>query len=371
MTGQVTTHLAPPAPNVLTRSVGLVSPRLDGWLVGGVGIVAWVILTAPSWGIGSIGAATPGLLYWCCIAISGTHFGASYHLAYGQGRNVVSRSWWPLIAVPATLAGAALSVAFLATVGAEAAAESMVRALLAAVYALTGWHYVKQVYGVGRIGAAMRGLPIGSTATKVLRYGIYPIWAFDAVDLWIPGRAPVFDGLRVGYGFLPASILPLMTVLGVTSVVLVGVTLLSLSRRWGQLPPFVMWSPYAVTFLWFLMPPSHGSVVLVFGALHALQYLTCAHRAEMTWGVERGVTNRVTWWSAVFGGAFATGIMLVYWLPRALTDAAGATALGGLVAAIIFACFNLHHYAVDASIWRSKDQHVRRIVHGPARAESA
>jgi len=62
------------------------------------------------------------------------------------------------------------------------------------------------------------------------------------------------------------------------------------------------------------------------------------------------------WW------ALATGLLLVYWLPRLLTDATQTTSLGAIPAALLFIFFNLHHYAVDASIWRFGGQHIGRIT---------
>ena len=62
------------------------------------------------------------------------------------------------------------------------------------------------------------------------------------------------------------------------------------------------------------------------------------------------------WWGASDRPAF------VYWLPRLLTDATQTTSLGAIPAALLFIFFNLHHYAVDASIWRFGGQHIGRIT---------
>jgi hypothetical protein len=122
-----------------------------------------------------------------------------------------------------------------------------------------------------------------------------------------------------------------------------------------------MWTPIVAGLLWLTWTPDHVSGILVLGALHAIQYLVCAHRAELAWAVERG-EPRVNWWASVFGAGLATGMLLSYWLPMWLGSATGATSLGLFPAALLFVFFNLHHYAVDAAIWRSGGDHIRRIV---------
>jgi len=340
-----------------------VSPRLDGWLVGGLGIVAWVVLVRPLGIGGSVAVpAIDGGLMWVLLAITGTHFGISYHLAYGQGRSEVQRHWLALVAVPAVLFVACTAVVAAALVGASAAAELGVRLLLVAVFSLTGWHYVKQVYGVARLTGAVHGLGIDTTAAKVLRYGLYPLWFLNASIVWTQGYRPASYGFAGGFEVLPPVTEGLLAVAAVTSGVVVVGCFVRLALQWRRPPPAAMWTPYAVGFLWFVWTPGHVSTFLVLGALHGAQYLVCAHRAEVAWGEARAEPSPLVWWASVFGGALAAGMLLSYWMPMWLGDATAATSAGSVVAVLLFAWFNLHHYAVDAAIWRSRDGHVQRIV---------
>jgi hypothetical protein len=129
-----------------------------------------------------------------------------------------------------------------------------------------------------------------------------------------------------------------------------------------------MWTPYLAGFLWFIWTPGHISTFLVLGALHGAQYLVCAHRAEVAWSATRSADRPAIWWASVFGGALAGGMLLSYWLPMWLGDAAAGTGLGPIIAVLLFAWFNLHHYAVDSAIWRSGGGHVRRIVAAAGRS---
>jgi len=344
----------------------LVSRWADPWLVGGIGIVAWFLFSLPEWGVlPRFGAIVSGPIYWVLLAITGAHFGVSYHLGYGQGRATVMKRWKLLVAAPTGVFLVAIALSFAAVTGATELANQGVRFLLATVFTLTSWHYIKQVYGVARLGGSMHGLSFSSIEVHVLRYGLYPLWFWQASRVWAGSRGRSFNGLEAGYDVMPVWVVDALKIVTLISVGLLALTFVRCAQRWSKIPPAMIWSPYAVGFLWFLFPPNIASSVLVFGALHGLQYLACAHRAEMAWGFERGVDNTIWWWSSVFGGALATGILLVYWLPRLLSDATEATALGTIPATLLFVFFNLHHYAVDASIWRFDGGHIRRVTKGP------
>lgn len=349
----------------------LVSRWADPWLVGGLGIVAWVLFSLPQWGVlPQFSAIVSGPLYWLLLATTGAHFGVSYHLGYGQGREIVLQRWPLLVAAPIALFVISLAFATAALSGATEVANQGVRFLLTAVFSLTSWHYIKQVYGIARLGGSLHSLSFDSIEVRILRYGLYPLWFWQASRIWAGTRGRSFNGLEAGYNLLPSAVVDGLQLVTYLSVGLLMVAFVKCALRWSQIPPAMIWTPYAVGFLWFLFPPNFASTVLVFGALHGLQYLACAHRAEMAWGFERGVDNTVWWWSSVFGGALATGMLLVYWLPQLLTDATAATTLGAIPATLLFVFFNLHHYAVDASIWRFDGGHIRRVTKGP-RARSS
>lgn len=345
----------------------LVGPRLDGWLVGGFGLVAWLVFTVAARTGGELGAIASGPVYWLLLAISGTHFGISYHLAYGEGRVAVRRRWPWLIAAPAVLAVVCAATLVAALIGGGRFTDETVRLLLVTVYTMTTWHYVKQVFGVAVLGGSLARLRVPAADRAVLRYGLYPLWFLDALEVWT-GRPARFGNFDAGYDLLPAEAL---SVAGVAAAFGAGAIAVSLTRIavFNRALPATVWTPYALAFLWLLFPPSAAGLVLFLGALHALQYLACAHRAEVAWGRERAPETPRIWWASVFGAAMATGMLLVYWLPRMLTDAAGAAGAsyaGGAAAAVLFVYFNLHHYLVDASIWRSGGTHVERIVAGPS-----
>jgi hypothetical protein len=366
MTG--TTPAAPaPAPSRPARapSRSLVGPRVDAWLLGGLGVLAWVFLSAPGPVPEGLVPVMSGVVFWILLALVGTHFGVSYHLAYGQGREAVLRRPFALVVVPVGLVLATLVLCMAALMGADELARGGVQVGIMAVFTLTGWHYIKQVYGVSRVGASLQGLGIPPLIGKILRYGLYPVWFVDALATWVPGFLDEYYGFGAGVTWVPRWVLDGMGLVATGGAVVVVGCWVVLSAQWGRLVPATMWAPYVAGFLWLTRPPDHFSAAVVLGALHAVQYLACAHRAEVAWAVERGESRVVMWWTSVFGGALATGMLLSYWAPMWLGWVTDGTSVGLIPAAMLFVTFNLHHYAVDAVIWRSRDGHLRRIVKGP------
>ena len=344
----------------------MVAPALDGWLVGGFAIVAWLAFTGvPGLPIPEV-PALQGAVLWGLLAIIATHFGVSYHLAYGQGRAGLARHRGALLIAPIVLVVFAAGVVAATALELTGPARSGARIGLVAVYSLTTWHYVKQSYGVVRIGAALNDIGIGAGEARLLRYGLYPLWLFEAATVWSHGYVANDYGFDASFTLLPESTVATMRFGSVASLALIAATLLAVSTRQRRRLPATMWAPYAVAALWIVWQPSHISAVLILGAAHALQYLACAHRVEVVWGAERG-EPRTIWWCSIFGGAMATGMLLTYWLPMWL-GYAGGTQLGVTMAAMLFVVLNLHHYALDAVMWRSRDGHVRRLTHGRSTA---
>lgn len=342
----------------------LVARGVDGWLVGGLAIVAWLVFVGLP-GLPQLEVpAFQGAALWVLLAIIATNFGVSYHLAYGQGRSEVLRHRGALVVVPLVLVAFGVAVVIATALDLTDSARSGARIGLVAVYSLTTWHYVKQTYGVVRIGAAINHVHLGRRTAQILRYGLYPLWLFEASTVWSRGYVANDYGFDASFTLLPGSTVSLMRTGSVVSLTAIVAALMVVAVQARRVPPATMWTPYAVAALWIVWQPDHVSAVLVLGAAHALQYLACAHRVEVVWGVERH-EPRTIWWCSVFGGALATGMLLTYWLPMWF-GYAGGSRLGVTMAAMLFVVFNLHHYAIDAVLWRSRDGHVRRITRGPS-----
>jgi len=349
----------------------LVHRSLDGWLLGGFGIVAWLAVTDLPGPGGPLLGPLNSTTVWILLAFASAHFGASYHLAYGDGKASLRRHPLALVWVPLGLFGALAAVVVLMESNSVDTADWLLRALLILVFSATGWHYIKQAYGVAMLSMRLRGIRPRPNEIRALRYGFYPIWIVDLMDIWAQGNRATYRRYDVGVALFPRWVEQAARLLAGGCVVAVIGVMFVLSARGRRLPPMGAWAPYVAGGLWFVLPPSYLSAAAVIGATHSVQYLTCVHRAEVNWGRERGERNMLHWWLCVFGGATAGGLLVATWLPDMIDRAAPELPLPGVVGASFFVLLNLHHYAIDASMWRSSGQHVRRIVAGPAPNESA
>ncbi len=351
---------------VATRARALVHHRIDGWLLGGLGVIAWLAVVSP-WS-SSTPAPVSGVVSGAFLTVAAMHFGASYHLAYGDGISSLRRHPVALVAVPAALLGAAAVVVGSVALGQPALSRDVIRALLIGVFTLTGWHYVKQAYGIAMLSARSAGLRPTRREALLLRYCLYPVWLYDVLEIYGRGRVASFRAYDVAVPFVPQVLTRWFEAVAIGSLALGLAVMVRISRGARTVPPLGLWGTYLAGGLWFIWPPSYVSATVVLAGLHAVQYLVCAHRAEVDLAVERREQHLLHRWMCVFGGAAAGGLLLTTWLPR-LGDAAVASAtVPGMVGALVFAFFNLHHYAVDASIWRSGGDHVVRMSRGPSPA---
>ncbi len=184
------------------------------------------------------------------------------------------------------------------------------------------------------------------------------------MDVWASGNRAFYRRYDVGVGLLPQWVEQAARLVAVGFVAAVLLALVRVSRWSGRLPPMGAWAPYVSGALWFVLPPTFGGAAAMIGLTHALQYLACVHPAEMGLARSRGERRLLHWWLSVFGGAIAGGVLVGRYLPVVLNRSTSSLALADVAATMLFVGLNLHHYAIDASMWRSGGQHVRRITAG-------
>jgi hypothetical protein len=294
---------------------------------------------------------TGTLLGWVLLAAVAAHFGVSYHLAYADRAAGPARHPWALVIVPAA-ATAAVVVAWSWHVS--------FRALVTLVFVLTIWHYVKQAYGVARLGAALDGVRIGAGTNMVLRYSLYPLWLLSLVRLTTSGHNGYMFGYRVGADILPGWTLRLAELLCAAGLVTLAVAVGSLCRQSGRVVSGTVWAPHLAGFAWIAFAPSYQSAAAVLAATHGVQYLACAHRAERTWASERAQEQPALWMVSILAASAVGGLFATSWLAPLVAHFSGTTT--SAVAVGLFVVLNLHHYAIDAVMWRSAGTHVRRMV---------
>lgn len=356
----------------MTRSKAVVKPNarvlvargVDGLLVGWLAVIVWVAVYtvhrfAPSFSL-------PGLtlVYWTGAVLTAAHFGLSYHLAYRGGMPAVRTRPLALGIAPALLFAALTAFTLISLASGTGLTQRSISFLITSVYLLTTWHYIKQAYGVARVGAAYAGIKLTKTEADVLRYGLYPLWFLGAAQVLVANASYHLAGFRVGFALLPAGSLHVLRVLALIAAIPIAVVMVSVARRQHRLPPSGLLAPYAAAFLWLGLPTNAVLTLLLLAPFHALQYLAVGHRAELAIA-EDEVEKDMRWWLNIFVGAACGGLLLSRWVPN-LLDAHAHRAGGPLLfAAAFFVFLNLHHYLIDASIWRSSGELLKAMSRSP------
>lgn len=345
----------------LDRPRTLVSGRVDGWLVGWFAVAVWVVLrVAEQRNIAVRGLSGP--FYWFALTASAMHFGISYHLAYADARNTVRSRPLALLIAPAFLIVILATTTAVALASGSDSRNGLTSALITSVYLLTMWHYIKQAYGIARLGATYAKISLAVNEVRVLRYGVYPLWLMSVARILTRGHSFSFARYRVGAEIFAPWVFDVTRVVALASALPLAVVFIQVARRNGGRPPSVMLAPYVAAFLWLGIPVGYASFGILIGVFHAMQYLTCAHRAEIAVARAQHSEVNLTRWLEVFAGAACGGLLLTTWGPQAL-NRAFASGGGPLVfSATLFVFLNLHHYMVDAVIWRSKGDLVRAMV---------
>jgi len=270
--------------------------------------------------------------------------------------------WWFPVTLAVGLLAFALAVRFTTS---EAVEARVAGALISSVFLLTGWHYVKQTYGIGRVSLALADVSITRREANTLRYGLYPLWIFNAAQLLTATR--FFDGYEIGFRLLPPASLELLRIAAVGAAIPIVVVFAQLASR--RRVPGVLLASYVASVLWFAFPVNAFATTIALPALHALQYLAIGHRAEIGLAQTKGQRITTHWWLNIFVGVTAGALLASRWLPGLIDRQLDPTA-PLLAAACFFVFLNLHHYLLDATIWKSGGSLVRAVVARPGMTEA-
>jgi hypothetical protein len=348
----------------------LVARGVDGLLVGWLAVAVWLAV----WLGSKAGIGTGGLdmstVYWAGAVFTAAHFGLSYHLAYRGGAAAIRERPGALGYGPLALIAVLAGTVGVSLAAGPDAARLATRTLITSVYVMTTWHYVKQVYGVGRVGAAFAGVSLDGWHVRILRYGLYPMWLLGAAQVLLRDNAYYLAGYRVGFGVIPVSAYDVLRVLVMLSAIPLLVCFASIALRRHAAVPSLMLAPYVAAFLWLALPTNPILTLLLLAPFHALQYLAIGHRAELAIADDEAQVG-LMWWLNIFAGAACGGLLLSRWAPALLDAQFTAPSGPRLFAAAFFVFLNMHHYLIDATIWRSKGHLVKAVVRGRAAAPVA
>lgn len=340
--------------------------------------LAWISKRA--FGFGPAELAVGFLCFHAAHVVNDPHFSVTYLLFY---RDVKERAfgaaWGAGQRVRYLVAGflVPLVLAVWAIAALQARSAPALGALIQLMFALVGWHYAKQGFGVLAVLSARRGVQFSPLERRAFLAHALAAWAYA----W---ASPADSGTEVEergvvYTTLPHGVLleRATFVVFAATAVLVLVALLRRVRERSRLPPWAALLGYfSALWAWTVYSRVEPLVVYMIPALHSLQYLYVvwlskrdeAGAAERRPFEARSAAARL----ALFGlSAVALAWLLFHGVPETL-DAAlfvprgRRVSLGDLGAspcvAAVFVSVNIHHYFMDAVIWRRENPAMRALT---------
>ncbi len=312
--------------------------------------------------------------FYAAHVINDPHFAVTYLLFYRDVRERLSSTRFSRAQrLRYAVAGFAAPVALLVWAMAALATQSArsLGLMTQLMFLLVGWHYVKQGFGVVTVLSARRGVSYDLRERRALLAHAFAGWAYAWASPFDPGRTVEEKGIVYTTLVQPIWLEPATRVLFLASVVPLAILLLRKWRREGALPLAPLLGFLASVWLWTAYSGINPLFIYLIPALHSLQYLYVvwlmkknqarAYEGPPSFG--RPVAVVLGGWAV---SAILLGALLFHLLPSALdgalvdTRAARLSDLGATpYFAALFTFVNLHHYFMDAVLWRRDNPETR------------
>ncbi len=320
-----------------------------------------------------VGAAT----FYAAHLINDPHFAVTYLLFYKDAR---SRAWGDAFSpgqraryLTAGVFAPILLVAWLIAALVQRS-PTLLGALIELMFLLVGWHYAKQGFGVLTVLAARRGVRFSAAERRALLAHCYAGWAYSWATPFDPGREVEQKGVVYTTVAHPTWLAPLtLTALLCTIPPLLWL----LARKWRREGLRPLLGPLAAflfsLWIWVIYSSIDPLVRYVIPALHCVQYL---YFVWLTKGNEALERERPPFFEPSVGArvgmlalnAVALGFVLFHALPSLLdhslvTRDVVRSGLGPTpYFSGLYAFVNIHHYLMDAVLWR-RDNPLTRYLY--------
>lgn len=341
--------------------------RLVEWiLVGGITPLLFVLswIARKTFGLDASEYAIGFLTFYGAYVINDPHFTVTYLLFYRAHVFRTQRTRFVIagVVVPIVLATWAI-------VSIRSGSAQMLGWMVQLMYLLVGWHYVKQGFGVLAVLSARRGVKLPSRLRTAALVHCFSGWAFAWANPSVP--AGEYEEKGVIYSALAhPRWLELATgaFLAITTIALVAIAIIERQRTKHvvdllAIMLFTIWS-------WTIFSSFDPLVRYAIPALHSLQYFyfvwlvnrnrARAHEGPPNFGRPVAVVLGILALSAV-----GLGWLLFHGVPTFLDETRIHTDSDlGMTPwlAAFFVFLNVHHYFMDAVVWRRENPETRWLV---------
>lgn len=338
----------------------ILSRRIDPLMGGGISLLIALFVISFGWitqsGVSQFLLAIE-LYLFTDLFINGPHFMASYRLLYSRTGNLRKH---PIV----TLAFPAISALFLIYIIYSSYQQSFydplgimgVLTLIAPI--VLAWHYTGQSWGTTACFAHLEGFRISPIQRRLVRGGflalfLYHIaWAYDSTG-FIQQTLSEQDAGK----YLMQSVMSLCRLLVAIGFVAGLYGFWTMSQQSNRQIPIRIWLPWAATFSWYAMVDINPASFFLLQIFHALQYLMFPIRVEIN---DYTPQNKRKYHLLIYYVCLvAVGYLAFEWasfpaVPKQLIPAGAATMM----------IINLHHYFIDAVIWKIREPEVRNSLFG-------
>jgi len=350
-------------------------------VVGGATLVLLPLLWVLRAGVGLDRAdlAAGFLTFYGAFVINDPHFAVTYLLFYKDARRRAlshelrlayrARYWMAGLVVPFGLA------AWAAVALASRSAQTL-GWMIQLMFLLVGWHYVKQGFGVLMVLSARRQARWSLSERRIILAHCFAAWAYAWANPAVP--AGEFEEKGVVYRALahPRWLELIALALLAVSTVALFWALASKVRRDRQPLPLAPLAAFLVSvWSWTIYSSADPLLRYFIPALHSIQYL---YFVRLSKGNEAKAAEGPPFFgrpASVRLGALALSALGLGWLlfhgvpsildpllvprgHRGPLDALGATP----VFATFFVVVSIHHYFMDAVIWRRDHPGARYLI---------
>jgi hypothetical protein len=315
--------------------------------------------------------------FHAALVINDPHFAVTYLLFYRDARSRAlgtafasgQRARYLAAGVVAPLVLGGWAVAALAARSAPA-----LGLMTELMFLLVGWHYVKQGFGVMIVLAARRGVRFAAVERRAILAHCYAGWAYA----WASPAQAAKEVEEKGVVYTAfARPLPLERVTLAVLLVTAALLFWMLVSKWRRerRPPLVTPLVALLCSIWSWSIYSAADPLLVYAipALHSLQYL---YFVALLRGAEAREREGPPWFEVsarvrlgvLLASAIALGWVLLHGAPALLDHAmfrrtSRESPLGATPFLAAFTAFvNIHHYVMDAVIWRRENPETRYLL---------
>jgi hypothetical protein len=357
------------------------SRAVEALLLGGGTLVlfplAWALRRAI--GRGDAELAAGFLTFHLAFVLNDPHFSVTYLLFYRRAlRDLRDARVAPAQRARLAIAGFVGPIVLAAWAGVALARHDaeLLGGLVQRMYALVGWHYAKQGFGVLAVACARRGVTLSRAERWAFVVHAYAAWVFAWANPSMPAGA--FEERGVVYHAIarPRALeLAAGAVLAATTIAVVAVVATAKRREGRHLPAAPLVAVLVTIWLWTIFTAVDPVMRYLVPALHSTQYLyfvwlwrrneARAHEGPPHFG--RPAAVRV---GALAASALALAWLLFHGAPGVLDAilaprgrAVLASPLGPApFAAAFYVVVNVHHYLMDHALWRRDNPDTRWLV---------